>query len=178
DFDENDNFYGGGEKSDLYVLPASGGNIKSGLYKNHSFKSLRVYDGFVYFIAENVRAKEEDIAIGIWRHQIIDANGTLGDQELVMDWANDAGDYTESVPNYFTFSQDGIMMVGTDNINPILMVDTSDGTLDVMYKGILSTSVEFLVWGTGNYLYQIKGGESWDVMRIDMGASGAPYYGR
>ncbi|MBN2412382.1 IPT/TIG domain-containing protein [candidate division KSB1 bacterium] len=176
DFDSNGNFYTGGLRTDLSVITPAGSDNTIDVYASFAILCVRVYNGFVYLLVENPRPDGINPDLAIWKHEILETNGTLGEAQLVLDWA-DTGDYAEFEPKYFTFSMDGIMYIGTDHASPILILNP-DGSQDILYKDILSTSAEFLVWGTGNYLYQIMGGEAWDLKRIDMGAVGATYYGR
>ena len=165
DFDSDGNFYTGGNKSDLIVVAPDGSSSKQiGVYSNDEIFCVRVYnDGYneyVYVLAENAE-------MAIWRHEILDANGNLGVRDMILNWAN-AGDFAASEPRYFTFSDDGTMYIGTDNTNPIMILNT-DGSQDILYKGILPSTAEQLVWGTGKYLYMLLGGEEWNIIRIDMG---------
>ena len=145
---------------------------QAGFYADDEILGVRVYNGFVYLIVAGTSPE-----MAIWRHQI-GANGTLGAQELVLDWA-ESGEFAGTDLNSLTFSADGIMYVATSNANPIMMIypDYIDGHRDIIYKGILPSTVESFHWGTGNHLYMINGGSNWTVYRIDMGAAGAPYYG-
>jgi hypothetical protein len=70
------------------------------------------------------------------------------------------------------------MYVGTNDVNPIIMVKP-DNTEDILYKDILPSAAQKLVWGDGNLLYMILANDSEvSLVKIDMGAPGAPYFGR
>ena len=169
DFDSDGNFYVGGQESDLIVIAAGDTTGQPiGVYADDEILCVRVYDNYVYVLAEVSQ-------MGIWRHSV-SSDGSLGAQESVLNWS-EVGDFSEYEPKYFTFSDDGTMYIGTDNTNPIMILNT-DGSQDILYKNILPSSAERLVWGTKNYLYMLLGGDEWNIVRIDMGAAGAPYYGR
>ena len=179
DFDSNGILYAGTRKSDLLVVAADGTDKQIGVYASDNILGIRVFNGYVYLLVVLDNPDEDNPETAIWRHQILDANGSLGDRELVLNWA-ETGEYAEaeSEPLSFTFDTEGNMYIGTDNENPIFMLQ-ADGTHNVFYKEILPTTAQKLVWGTGNYMYMIQGGETSNCLRIDTGSiSGAPYYGR
>jgi hypothetical protein len=81
------------------------------------------------------------------------------------------------------FSANGTMYITIDNSNPLLVFDPSTGMLDYFYKGILPPNGKQCYWGSGNYLYMISNNPAstskssiWNIIRIDMGTAGAPYY--
>ena len=176
DFDANGNFFCAGKKTDLYVVHSDLSSTASGLYADHDVYCVRVFGDYVYVLGEDTKAGEGDPAIAIWRSKIADATGTLNDAELVLDWST-TGEYADYAPLYMVFDADGNLYVGSEAPSPLFML-TTQGTFDVMYKEIVPTTASILVWGNGNYLYQIMGGDEWDIKRIDMGKTSAPYYGR
>ena len=109
--------------------------------------------------------------MAIWRHQILDDQGNLGDPELVFDWASAGEAYAESEPATFTLDTEGGIYIGSDNAAPILYYDPSTGHMDDIYKGILPSAVTKLLWGNGDYLYMIYSGgpTDYNLFRIDMG---------
>ena len=169
DFDEYGNFYTGSRRTDLIVVKTDLSSEGIGVYARDEIFDVRVFDGYVYVLVESD-------AFYIYRHQILDADGNVGDQEPVLDWA-ETGEFADSEPLTFTFDENGTLYVGTDNEYAILSV--SDEGMDIFYKGIIPGPAKQLLWGNGHYLYMI-----WDdaqeetVLRIDMGVNGAPYYGR
>jgi len=173
DFDDQGNFITG-VKNDLYVIYPDGSALDIGLNK-FNFRCIRVYNGYVYLLAENTSPDDENPALAVWRFEI-KSDGSLGDKELFLDWA-ETGDYAESDPTCLTFGQDGTMYVTTDNENPIFML-YGDGKQDVLYKEILTPPLSYIVWGSQNKMYVIVGGDVNKVNSIGMGAQGAPYYGR
>jgi hypothetical protein len=183
DFDPNGNFYAAGLKTDLYVLKKDLSNTAANLYGAYNVRDLRVYQGYVYLLAENTAPTAENPAKGIWRQPILDANGTLGSKELFLDWSAKIDEVDSTSFTTLEASSDGKFYVGTDRTSPILMVDVATRDVDVLYKGILPTPAVQLVWGGGNSMYMFTwtmsgATKKWDVIRIDMGIPGAPYYGR
>ncbi len=172
DFDSNGILYMSGKSADLFVVQPDGSNAAIGLYASDDVKDVRVFNGFVYVWVET------KTQTAIWRHPIMDAIGTLGERELVLDKANAIAPYNTAAFKDMAFSVDGQIFISTDNVNPVFVLNP-DGTQEAFYKGILTTGIEKTVWGTGNYLYAmmlING--AGNVHRIDMGEPGAPYYGR
>jgi hypothetical protein len=91
-----------------------------------------------------------------------------------LDWAQ-TGEFANSTPACLTFSASGTIFIGSDYTHPILILN-SDGTQDILYKNIIPDDATKLVWGNGNYLYMILDGSEKNVLRIDMGMHGAPYF--
>lgn len=172
DFDANGYFYAGGRRTDLVIIAPDLTTKLADVYASDEILSVRVYNDFIYLIVSGTSPE-----MAIWRHHI-GAGGVLGEKELVLDWA-ESGDFADAEPKSLTFSADGILYVATSNASPIMMIypDYINGRRDIMYKGILPSTVESFHWGTGHDLYMICGGSNWLVYRVDMGAAGAPYYG-
>ncbi|MFC1569479.1 IPT/TIG domain-containing protein [bacterium] len=174
DFDENGNFYVASKSSDLIVIKASDmSSSQIGVYARDEIFCVRVFNGYVYVLVE-LRSGEPELAI--WRHAILDADGNLGDQELVLDWL-ETGVFAESEPTSFTFDKDGNLFVATDYDSPIMIMDTN-GQVEPFYKDILPGPAKQIVWGTDTHLYMIWDGDpDKTVLQVDMGIQGAPYYG-
>ena len=177
DFDSNGNFYVGGRRSDLIVVAPNLSKKSIGVYSRDEIFCVRVYNDYVYLLVDLASSDEQNPKKAIWRHQILDADGNLGTRELVLNWAN-TGEYAASVPQTLTFSDDGLMYIGTNYTHPIMIFDPQNGRQDILYKGILPSYAVKLEWGTENYLYMLLGGTEWNIVRINMGKAGAPYYGR
>jgi hypothetical protein len=176
DFDSSGCLYAGGNKTDLYVVKPDLSSTATGVYTQYNIKDVRVYGGYVYVFAENSKPDAANPKLAIWQHRIEDTNGTLGGKQLFLDWSK-TGEYASATVNDIAFSANGTLYIGTNYTQPIF-IQNPDGSQDILYKGILPTSALRLAWGTGNYLYVILGGQSFDVIRIDMGQPGAPYFGR
>jgi hypothetical protein len=174
DFDRSGCLYAGGNKTDLYVVKPDLSNTATNFYTQFDIRDVHVYGGYVYVLAVNSKPDAANPKLAIWRNRIEDTNGTLGDKELVLDWST-TGEYAESAVYDIAFSANGIMYIGTGYTSPIFIFNPN-GSQDILYKDILPTSAVRLVWGNGNYLYMIRGGQNWDVIRIDMGAPSVLYY--
>jgi hypothetical protein len=169
DFDTYGNFYVGGLNRVLYAVSPDTSKKTISDYNSENILSLRVYNGYVYVLtARSV----------IWRNQILNANGNLGSKEKVLDLS---GTGFPSSPQKITFSASGLLYIASsDTLQRIVITyDLNNGQLEPVYKGIIPNSppVRF-VWGTGNLLYLLTSGAKYDILRIDVGTQGAPYYGR
>jgi hypothetical protein len=172
DFDDNGNFYTGGNKTDLVVVePNLSVKPASGFYTGFDILAVRAFSNFIY-----IAAKKSDYAdtAKIYRHQI-DAAGNLGTQELVLDMRINEDLASRSIKG-LTFSSDGIMYLATDAVNPIITFNLTNGTLDFLYKEILRPYCKSFCWGAGNFIYMINGdataGEEWRVYRVNTGITG------
>jgi hypothetical protein len=171
DFDQYGNLYVGAKSSDLILIKQDKTSSAVNVYSTDDIKDVRVYNDYVYVEAEAGTVK------AIYRHKIQDASGALGPKEPVLDLST-TGDYASSVFKDIVISQDGIFYIATNNANPIMIYDPIQNRQDVLYKYIIPSAAEKLVWGNGNYVYMIQSGSKWDLLRINMGLPGAPYYGR
>lgn len=176
DFDSDGNFYVSGRRVGITAIAPDLTTKTIDVYLRDEIFCMRVYNGYVYLLVETAAPDENTPRLAIWKHKILDSAGTLGDKELALDIST-TGEYAESTINDFTFSQDGTIYIGTDYAQPVLMVKP-DGSRDMFYKSILPTSAVKLVWGNGTNLYMIQGGDQRNLLRIDMGVAGAPYFGR
>jgi len=177
DFDSYGTFYAGGSKTDLIIVTSDLTEKSApGFYAMDNITSVRVFGGFVYLAVTLASPAAGDPAVGIWRHAILDNAGNVGQRELVLDWSA-TGAYAASAIKDITFSADGTMIVATDNADPFFMLGDG-GAQDVLYKSILPSYPVQIEWGNGNAFYMILGGSEWNLVRVDMGGPGAPYYGR
>lgn len=180
DFDEYGNLYTAGQRSDLFVVTS--GNTTGDpidVYSRDTILWIRIFNGYVYLLVDIRSPDADNPELAIWRHEILDATGSLGNRELVLNWT-ETEPYLEmeAEPASFTFSADGSLYVGSDYTSPVLMV-SADGSQSPLYKDILPSAASDLVWGNMNYMYMILDSDSeYNLIRIDMGAEGAPYYGR
>jgi len=177
DFDEHGNFYAGGEETDLIIIKPDTTFSKLGLYAADTIACVRIYNQYVFLLVKPGTPDESNPAVAIWRHKIQNTNGSLSSRELVLDLSELDREAGTQVYD-FTFSEDGVMFIGTANASPLLAFDLATQEQDIFYKGILPSPINDLVWGNGNYLYIVQGGDSWSIVQIDIGRQGAPYYGR
>jgi hypothetical protein len=172
DFDDNGNFYTGGNKTDLLVVE-SNLTVKpvAGFYNGYDISAVRTFNNYVYVVAKKSSYAD---TVKIYRHQI-DASGNLGTQEVVLDMRT-TGDLSSRTIQGLTFSTEGIMYLATDAENPIIIFNLADGNLDFLYKDILHPYCKSFCWGAGNFIYMINGdataGEEWTVYRVNTGTTG------
>lgn len=166
-FDSYGTLYASGRRADInIILPDS--VRQAGLYASDEIFCLRVVDDYLYALIELRNGTPE---IAIWRHQILDDQGNLGNAELVFDWALSGTEFEDTTPATFTIDSEGGIYIGSDNAAPILYYNPSTGYIDEIYKGILPSGATQLVWGNGNYLYMVysDGSSENDLLKIDMG---------
>jgi hypothetical protein len=175
-FDPAGYMYAGGARTDLAVitLEPQFSIQPAGFYASDEILVVRVYSGYVYVAS---RANAQSPA-AIWRHSI-GAGGSVGAKELVLDM-NTTGFASRTITG-IAFSANGTMFLGADSSDPFLIVDPATKRVDFFYKSILPPYCKQVYWGTGNYLYTISGNvnpaQEWTVFRVDMGTTGAPYFG-
>lgn len=175
DFDENGNLYCGGNGKEIYRVSSSFAVSTVAAYDDINIKALRVYNGFLY-VAGTYTGQDTTIAIvGVWKNEILSSSGTLGEKELVLDWASTVGSSTNILA--ITFDEDGIMYIAPDFGDAVTMIKT-DGSIEALYPKILSSPIHKLCWGTGEYLYFNYQGDDKGIYRLSMGKNGAPRYGR
>ncbi|MBN2201045.1 IPT/TIG domain-containing protein [bacterium] len=164
--DANGNIYMAAKNTDLYMsYPDGTFSAALGVYATHDVKKIRVHGNYVYIIAEHATVEPK---AAVYRHAILDASGTLGPRETVLDRAA-SGAFSAAAFKDVMFSASGDMYVATDAASPILQMK-ADGTLDTWYKGIIKGSAERLAAGNGRYAYMLQlDGAKGDLIRIDMG---------
>ena len=133
--------------------------------------SLRVFNDHLYVLTTTVSSDQ-----AIYKMQILDDSGSLGDMELVFDWSA----YTNKLSSAlcFTLSEAGDLFVGSDSDDqPLTYIQ--NGNASGFYSSILTAPISYMAWGNSNYLYLInKTEETNRVQRVDTRMSGADYYGR
>ncbi len=171
DADANGNIYMAAKNTDLYVsYPDGTFSAALGVYATHDVKKIRVNGNYVYVVAEHATVEPK---AAVYRHAILDAAGTLGPRETVLDRAA-SGVFSAAAFKDVMFSASGDMYVATDAADPILLMK-ADGTLDTWYKGIIKGSAERLVRGNSRYAYMLQlVGTKGDLIRIDMGPDFGP----
>ena len=188
DFGQNNYFYTGGTNTDLCIIPPNPPiaitATLAGAYQAEDILAVRVFNGYVYVASRTVAGAPAKIY-----KQLIGTGASLGGRELVLDMSATA--FNSRLIRALSFSSSGTMYITTDAINPLLVFDGN--TLDYFYKEIIThevgstTSYWFgkqAYWGNNNYLYIIgndpntnaSATDAWNILRIDMGTTGAPYY--
>ncbi len=183
DFDQNGNLYCGGRSQKIFAVSATGDTTTVFRFPDYRYMAIRVYDGYVYTAATYDGDGEPAILEGIWRHQILDATGTLGAQELVYDWGSYAGELGPSILS-MEFDENGLMYLGLDIDNAIVNLVISGGSPTPLYPEILLPPTTNMVWGNATFIYINRhetDSEKVDqrrIIRLEMPFRGAPSYGR
>jgi len=174
DLDENGNLFAGGLGNGIvFTDPVAKTSVTIGdFYAGLTLKAVRVVGGYLYVAVDDPEKG------GVWRNQILSANGELGPSERILDWAS-TGVYSSSAIFDMAFASDGDLFVATNrDPDPVLIVHT-DGTMESLYPGYLEAPATSLVWGNGNYLYVNKSDQFHQgVVRVIIGKNGAVTYGR
>jgi hypothetical protein len=165
DFDLNGNCWGGGNNSNIYRIDQS--KVITTFPFVGNVRSVRVYNGYLYFAAKT------DVGEKIWRAPI-SASG-LGTPELYFDFA---ALYPTNVALAITFSSDGVMYVGTDNPDGLLVVN-SNKTYSApygVYKASFGTGLGYFAWGIADDLYAST--SNGILLKLTIrGKTSAPYNG-
>ena len=177
DFDSYGNLFVGGAGSTIDVVDINDdGGLTSGVTEAKNLDtldilSLKVFNDYLYVLTTTVTSDQ-----AIYKMQILDDSGSLGDLELVFDWSA----YTNKLSSAlcFTLSESGDLFVGSDSDDqPLTYIQ--NGNASGFYSSILTAPISYMAWGNSNYLYLInKTEETNRVQRVDTRMSGADYYGR
>ncbi len=147
-------------------------------------QSIRVHEEngttYIYLVGQNLAKKEEKI----WRYPL-NADGSLGAEEVILDAATDSWLVNEDGNlidiKGITFSADGKMFLATNmSPDPLVIYDMTTKTYEFQYPGLIKPKLVSITW-FGNLIFasQTNYGETEaNVLRIDVGKPGAPYYGR
>ncbi|WP_456441711.1 hypothetical protein [Caldithrix abyssi] len=135
---------------------------------------------YIYLAGQNLDQNEEKV----WRYPLND-DGSIGAEEVILDAATDRWLVKEDGSlvdiKAITFSADGKMYLATDmSPDALVIYDLTTRTYDFQYPGLIQPKLLALTW-FGNIIYasQTNFGETdANVLRIDVGKPGAPYYGR
>ncbi len=176
DFDENQNLYAGGKGGEIDVIHQDKSKFAAAQYPDYYITSLRVYNGYVYVAAEYRGEDSTQVLDGIWKNKILNANGELGANELVIDWSSFVGKDGSKILA-ITFDEDGEMYIGLDKDNAIYLLNKKE----YFYPEVLTPPATLLTWGNGHYLYINKHAEIPDdrqILRVELSKKGAIYYGR
>ena len=177
DFDSYGNLFVGGAGSTIDVVDINDDDgLTSGVTEAKNLDtldilSLKVFNDYLYVLTTTVTSDQ-----AIYKMQILDDSGSLGDLELVFDWSA----YTNKLSSAlcFTLSESGDLFVGSDSDDqPLTYIQ--NGNASGFYTSILTPPISYMAWGNSNYLYLInKTEETNRVQRVDTRMSGADYYGR
>ena len=169
DFDENGNIFAGGDGRGVGVVVGDTSYVV-GDCEDLNIVCVRVFDGALYML---------DDESNVWRGEILDDAGTLADKDLFVDWS--ASGYAGSQAFCFTFDVDGILYMGTDNSDAMLMFDTNGQLIGPLFKGILVPEAIWLTFDNDNSMYVACEGHpdiEDNLYKVSVEKEGAPYYGR
>ncbi|MEW5799606.1 MAG: IPT/TIG domain-containing protein [Bacteroidota bacterium] len=191
DFDSAGNMYfGGGTQAGMAVYSPSSSSSRVLVPSLSAFeiRSVRVFNGFVYFLGYRSTLKRS----GIYRLPITSATGDLGTLDTVFTisaatvpgWID-----TTSQPNQalaIAIAEDGDIYLGSDNKNPIHII--RQGSATALYPGVLEAPAGQIMWGNGEFLYINRYAtnstsptvipEKRRIIKMFAGKKGAPEYGR
>ena len=177
DFDSYGNLFVGGAGSTVDVVDINDDDgLTSGVTEAKNLDtldilSIKVLNDYLYVLTTTVTSDQ-----AIYKMQILDDSGSLGDLELVFDWSA----YTNKLSSAlcFTLSESGDLFVGSDSDDqPLTYIQ--NGNASGFYTSILTAPISYMAWGNSNYLYLInKTEETNRVQRVDTRMSGADYFGR
>jgi hypothetical protein len=192
DFDQNGNLFVAGVDGLIYnITPSADSSTVAHYDPDYDITLLRVYDGYLYSVLEYGGDDTTLVQRGIWRNQIMDANGTLAANEFMFDWDTYVGKFGPGI-NAMVIDENGMFYLGNDYVNndndeAITKLDIFSGMAEPLYPEILKIGVNNLVWGTTNYLYIHRyfaegAGDTFtetrELLRLAMPLNSAPYYGR
>lgn len=172
DFDILKNIWASGGGGNLYSVTPS--KEITAFPIDYIVSALRVYNGYLYVAGKN--STEE----AIYRYKI-NSNLSLGSKEKYFDIGAKYG-LNKVIVGALTFSEDGDLIVGTDQTDSFILVNSS-GTSSNLYPGIISPITKSIAWGTKKNLFYIRefidaGATLHTLVRIDMQKLSSPYYGR
>ncbi|MCY4000804.1 MAG: IPT/TIG domain-containing protein [Bacteroidetes bacterium] len=136
--DSNNRIWAAGNNTEIYRID-SDKTIKSYSF-DCDVRDLTLYRDFLYV------AGTQGETTGIWRFPI-DSNGDLGQAEIIIDLTS-----TGTIPHALAFSVDGHIYVGSDNVDPVLLI-SPNGDATALYPSILNQQVRKFAWGPEGYLY-------------------------
>ena len=142
DFDKDGNVWGGGNNTNIYRAD------KNKVIAAYPFvgvvHSVRVYNDYLYFAAKT------DAGEKIWRAPI--TSGALGTPEVYFDFG---AAYPTSVPLAITFSSDGVLYIGTDSNDGLVIVNSNKTFYApyTAYQSLFGTGLGFLAWGSTDGLF-------------------------
>jgi hypothetical protein len=194
DFGPNNNFYCGGNATDLCVFTCpptpqtifpdtitAGEVTLAGAYASENILAIRVFNGYVY-VASRVGTNP----CKIYRHLIGSGNSIGSRGTAVLDFAGTQ--FSSRLIKSLTFSASGTIFIQTEAPNPLLVYDGA--TLDYFYKDILNHIVgvsnsywigKQAYWHNSNYMYLIANdtlrasdaADKWNVLQVNMGTPGS-----
>ncbi|MEN8193889.1 MAG: IPT/TIG domain-containing protein [Bacteroidota bacterium] len=171
DFDKDHNLWLGGKGGKIYRVPnnPTGTNDWKSFEFESDINALKVYNDYLYISASSETSED------IYRKEIISAD-SLGANELVFSILANFEDGIKA--SVITFTADGQMLLGTNDIDPIKFVNP-DGSFGNLYEGVITPEIISFTWGMGDELYvTVANEEIQTIYSVNIQKSGAPQYGR
>lgn len=136
-------------------------------------KTLKVFNNNI-FAAVKVDTQEV-----VWKIPIISAD-SLGTPEVYFNFTTALGKVLTI--NDIAISLDGDIYLATAALFDPIYIVHPDKSFEILYPGVINSSISSLYWGNGKYLYAVKDLQgttiNQTVIKLDMQKNGAPYYGR
>jgi hypothetical protein len=142
DFDKDGNVWGGGNNTNIYR--ADKNKVIASYPFVGSVHSVRVYNDYLYFAAKT------DAGEQIWRAPI--TSGAMGTPEVYFDFG---AAYPANIPLAITFSSDGVLYIGTDSHDGLVIVNPNKTFYApyTAYQSLFGAGLAFLTWGSADDLY-------------------------
>lgn len=155
-FDSNGNLYAA-KKDGIFVVQSDLSITETLLYDDETINELRVYDGYLYV------AIDEKLS----RNQIIDAQGTLGDAEVILDLA-DIPEFGVGELLSFNVDEDGRFILAIQgHVAHSLFVLEKNGAVAPFYNSnIIPMAVEQIIYGNDRFMYLSRGSLNKDSIRV------------
>lgn len=156
DFDNNNNLYAA-RRDGIFVIQPDLTITETLLYDGETVNELRVYNDYLYV------ALDETLS----RNAILDANGTLGEIEVILDFSAEA-EFSVAELSSFNIDEDGRFILAIKNhATHSVFVLENNGTVTPFYNAnIIPMSVDQIVYGSGRFIYLNRGSLSKDSTRV------------
>ncbi|NQT62903.1 MAG: IPT/TIG domain-containing protein [Candidatus Marinimicrobia bacterium] len=180
DFNENGTIFIAGVSGLIYPFEAETKTFTvDSTYYGIKIKTIRVFGGDLYVVGDEVDEVDDVDVVqqkAIYTSQI--TGDDLGEKQLLATLDEIDADGTLSITS-IAISQSGSIFLGNKNDPPLIIYE--NGQLSPFHEPILSSPIGALSWGSDDYLYivrQARGDVTQRVLELDMGQTGAIYYGR
>ena len=137
--DANGRIWAAGDNTEIYSIDSD--KTVNAYAFEADIQDIALFQSYLYV------AGVQDEASKVWRFSI-GPNGDLGAAEEWVDFTSLNGSNAYAL----AFSQSGHLYVGTDNTEPILVIDP-DGASEVLYSGVFTQPVRAFAWGLEGLLY-------------------------
>lgn len=193
DFDANGVLYAG-RRNGIFAVKQDTSYKLVGYENDFRISTIRVYNGYVYVYARYVGDDTSLPEFGVFKSEILDADGTLGPVILEVN-LSDQGEYSAKnlafTHESFFMDENGNFYFNNATHPDYSILALRNGSLEPLYHNTLTVpdSINNVVWGDGGRLYlnrsiSIDASISEEnrprrVFSMDFGSiRSAPYYGR